>query len=564
MKVRALVGLCRLGVHGGNDASVKPLAEGSTLVLAKACCRYLTNAKEAPGGKDDPRLWAAEGLAFLTLDADVKEEFVSNTQAIQALAELGKAGNVSAVYPVATILVNMCNAYEQKKPEPEMIELAKFSKQHIPETHSKDTDEFIEKRIRKLAGTNIVSAIHALEKVATLEQSREQFARVLLAIVGITDLRGLVVAQGGTKTLLSLATGRDGSMMCRDLAAQALAKMAITQDPEIAFPGQRALELVRPLLRLLHPENTSLQHFEALMALTNLTSSNMKARALVVAEKGIPYIDSFTYDDHEDVQRAACETMCNLVMTTDFDDDELEEDEEALNKLTEDEKEKRAAEKKKRHPACIWDMFRNDFDRLKYWIMLLGDEDPGLVLAISGGLAALTVDKTIARKAVEVTGWMDKIHILLANEDARFQHRGVVIVRNLISAHRSIAERIVMSPMLEILTAISLLRHVQQEIGDPGQIHSRKVASDIAQECLEKLEELGFVKKQKGGKAPPVPFIQIPEEPEPKEEEVEKKKNEANKEVEKDKQKEEYYMPMPQATPGAITEITEVTEDLDN
>nr|CAI5825732.1 unnamed protein product [Callosobruchus analis] len=40
IRIRALVGLCKLGSSSGNDASVKPFAEGSTLKLAEACRRF--------------------------------------------------------------------------------------------------------------------------------------------------------------------------------------------------------------------------------------------------------------------------------------------------------------------------------------------------------------------------------------------------------------------------------------------------------------------------------------------------------------------------------------------
>ncbi|CAF4276197.1 unnamed protein product, partial [Rotaria magnacalcarata] len=49
-------------------------------------------------------------------------------------------------------------------------------------------------------------------------------------------------------------------------ATQALAKITITTNPEIAFPGQRMLELVRPIIKLLRIEHTALENFEALMA----------------------------------------------------------------------------------------------------------------------------------------------------------------------------------------------------------------------------------------------------------------------------------------------------------
>lgn len=39
IKVRALVGLCKLGSVGGTDASMKPFGEGAALKLAEACRR---------------------------------------------------------------------------------------------------------------------------------------------------------------------------------------------------------------------------------------------------------------------------------------------------------------------------------------------------------------------------------------------------------------------------------------------------------------------------------------------------------------------------------------------
>ena len=41
------------------------------------------------------------------------------------------------VYPCAQILVNVTNSYDTPEPEPEMVELAKFAKHHIPEKHEK-------------------------------------------------------------------------------------------------------------------------------------------------------------------------------------------------------------------------------------------------------------------------------------------------------------------------------------------------------------------------------------------------------------------------------------------
>lgn len=51
-----------------------------------SCFRFLCNqTKDA-----DLRKWAAEGLAYLTLDADIKEELVDDVNAIKSLIELAK------------------------------------------------------------------------------------------------------------------------------------------------------------------------------------------------------------------------------------------------------------------------------------------------------------------------------------------------------------------------------------------------------------------------------------------------------------------------------------------
>lgn len=41
VRVRALVGLCKLGSYGGLDASIRPFADGSTMKLAAACRNFL-------------------------------------------------------------------------------------------------------------------------------------------------------------------------------------------------------------------------------------------------------------------------------------------------------------------------------------------------------------------------------------------------------------------------------------------------------------------------------------------------------------------------------------------
>lgn len=307
IRVRALVGLCKLGSSGGSDASIRPFADGATSKLAEACRKFLVN----PGKDMDMRKWAAEGLSYLTLDADVKEMFVSDKQAIQALIELAKTGNQSVLYGVVTTLVNLCNAYDKQELVPELVELAKFAKHHIPEEHELDDIDFVNKRLSILANEGVTTALVALSKTES-DNSKELIARVFNALCSQQDLRGIVVQQGGTKVLLAMSL--KGTAYGKRQASQALARIGITINPETAFPGQRILEVIRPFLNLLHPDCTGLENFEALMALCNLASVNETVRQRILKEGGLTKVEAMLFEDHIMITRAATQVYKDSVL----------------------------------------------------------------------------------------------------------------------------------------------------------------------------------------------------------------------------------------------------------
>ncbi len=144
------------------------------------------------------RKWAIEGLSYLTLDAEVKEKLIEDREALQAMVEVAKSGDLSVVYGFVTTLVNLTNSYDTQEVIPEMLELAKFARQHIPETHELDDRDFVLKRIEILAKEGITSGLVALSKTDS-NNCKELIARVLNAICEMQELRGLVVQQGGAK-----------------------------------------------------------------------------------------------------------------------------------------------------------------------------------------------------------------------------------------------------------------------------------------------------------------------------------------------------------------------------
>ncbi|XP_013197487.2 protein unc-45 homolog B [Amyelois transitella] len=459
VRVRALVGLCKIGSFGGDDASIRPFADGSTKKLAEACRKFLVN----PAKDNDTRKWAAEGLSYLTLDADVKEALVDDRAAIQALIELARSGDQSSLYGVVTTLVNLCNAYEKQEVLPEMLELAKFAKHHIPEQHELDDQDFVNKRLTVLAKAGVTSGLVALSKTES-HNSRELIARVFNAICSLQELRGIVVQQGGAKVLIPMAL--EGTDKGKKQAAQALARIGITINPEVAFPGQRNLEVVRPLIALLHPECSALENFEALMALCNLAGMNETTRKRILKEGGLSKIEHYLYEDHTMLIRAATQCICNLVQSED-----------------------------------VIKTYEGNNDKTKYLYILCQEEDVDTVKAAAGALCVLTsVSKVCCRKLMDVQPWLETLRCLLANPDKEIQYRGAYMLYNIIRGDKDIAFKIFETDVMEILMALT-------KIEEPDQAKTK----ELAQKCLSAAEKMGVIRKPDGN-AMVDPFAEVPNE----------------------------------------------------
>lgn len=443
IKVRALVGLCKLGSFGGQDASIRPFADGATLKLAEACRRFLIK----PGKDKDIKKWAADGLAYLTLDAEVKEKLIEDKAALHALISLARTGDQSCLYGVVTTFVNMCNAYEKQEVVPEMIELAKFAKVHIPEDHELDDADFVSKRISVLANEGITTALVALAKTES-DNSKELIARVLNAVCGQQELRGKVVQDGGVKCLLKLAL--EGTEKGKRHACQALARIGITINPEVAFAGQRSLDVIRPLLNLLAQECTALENFEALMALTNLSAMNESVRQRIIKEQGISKIEFYLMEDHLLLTRASAQCICNMIMSED-----------------------------------VVTMFEGENDRVKFLALLCEEEDEETAKACAGALAMLSsVSKKCCAKILEVKSWLDILHVLIANPSPEVQHRGVVVLLNMINAGEEIAMKLLETDIMELLSGLSQL---------PDE--TRVKAREVAMQCLAAAERYKLIEK---------------------------------------------------------------------
>lgn len=440
VRIRALVALCKMAsTHGGN-VNARTFVEGSGRRLAKQCRVFLVDDKQ----RLEMRKWAAEGMAFLTLDAEVKEDLVGDSRAIQALFSLAKLEDKSLLYGVSTTLVNLTNSYDKPERNKELEDLGRYAGENVPKEHDWDAEEYVDKRVDCLMEEGVVTAIVSLTKTDS-DSSREQLSRVLLAL-SKEKHRGAIVQQGGAKVLIPLAL--QGTAKGKDLAAQALAKIGITTDPRLAFPGQKSLEVVRPLVRLLKAEH-GLQQFEALLALTNLAGCSDDHRKRIIREGGLSDIEALQFEENEYLRRAATECVCNMM----FNDEVFE----------------RFAEDKG--------------DRVKLLVLFAGEEDPKLAIAAAGAVAILSQDKRVCKKVMDVKSAVEIVHQAVCTDDPGMQLRGIHILSNLIAYSEEAASKLITNQGLEIL--MGLAKKV---------VPCAVEVQQVAEEALQRLTTYGLIK----------------------------------------------------------------------
>lgn len=174
-----------------------------------------------------------------------------------------------------------------------------------------DTDSLCRLRIKRLVTLNVIPALVRLLSQDS-KQTKEFAARTLRQICVEESVRGQMGQQGGLKACTVVATDEECEKIIRREAAHAIAKTLVTTNPTILSEHLR-LGCIKPLVFLCKDVDASnLQQFEALLALTNLTSCGSVEHEKFVAEKGISSAHYLMFSDHMMVRRAATEVLCNL------------------------------------------------------------------------------------------------------------------------------------------------------------------------------------------------------------------------------------------------------------
>jgi hypothetical protein len=385
---------------------------------------------------------AVEALAYLSLRGKVKERIISDEALLRSLNSLAKTEKRTLQYGLASIWANISSFKPRlTDEEKQMLKLREVAGEAISKDDPNDTDEAVTKRTLKLASSGVVAALNIINKDASPGVG-EVLARVLLNLSADKRNRGRMVQDGAVKTLITLTTkATDAGKI---FASHALARIAITTDPTIAFKGQRAAELIRPLLALCSGEN-QLQQFEGLLALTNLASFDDDVRTRIVLAKGMKVIEFLQFSDNDLVRRAATEALCNMML-----------DPTVFQSYAD--------------PAAP--------GRLRMLIALCDVEDFETRRAASGALAILSSHPDACRHIVEETRGLDvMMGLIFGDENEEILLRGVECVKNIAAAGQQLAQK------LAAAGAVPALRNLVP--------HTEKGIAFGAIEALQNLQKVG-------------------------------------------------------------------------
>ncbi|KIM88855.1 hypothetical protein PILCRDRAFT_3023 [Piloderma croceum F 1598] len=291
---------------------------------------------------------AIEGLVYLTVDPVIKEELSKDSKFLSRLFALvprrkgpshpTKEMNTTLLYGILVIIANVC-AYRPRLSEEDaqvdklrrMAKAGKEAGNQGAKLDILDDDPHVKQRCRKLIACGALDVLAA--RPATESHGiRVSAGKAFLSFVEDQENRGKVLQSGGARALMqiirqALSTSSSSEPMqptksrpldVTDLdPIQALAKLAITASPVQVFgPNEGAVyDAIRPFsLMLLHPSSTLLQRFEAIMALTNLSSLGPEAASRVAKADGLMNkVELLLLEQHPLVRRAAMELICNLV-----------------------------------------------------------------------------------------------------------------------------------------------------------------------------------------------------------------------------------------------------------
>lgn len=242
-------------------------------------------------------------------------------QSTQLYSQEQAPRDTSIEFTLSTVLANICH-YPQPLTEEQktLKKLQKSTKQVDPEDEEYMSIGKVRGRNSRMLQAGVASTLSALSRSKSL-LSRRNTSTVYLALITNDANRPNLLKDGVVKALLNIISQQPSPLTGDDLHAnQALAKMTITTPPSTLYAPPittAAIGFIRPLYEMLiHPDALQLQQFEALMALTNVSSvgPDLAERVATAFDGGVlSTAEECLLSSHELLQRASTELICNLV-----------------------------------------------------------------------------------------------------------------------------------------------------------------------------------------------------------------------------------------------------------
>ncbi|KAI5299757.1 hypothetical protein KEM56_002976, partial [Ascosphaera pollenicola] len=358
-KLRASEGSNDPVQNGHSNNAIIEEEEGSTHDLVEKFKKQISPADNA-----DLQV-PIEGLAYTSVQPDVKEQLVDDKSFVQNLLRTIEAqiaamatqqAPTSTLYGGLMILWNLTryrpNLSEEQKKVSELKAYANASK--LASSDVLDSDDRVQRRCDIVIDAGVMPLLRELWSNAgksgfvLTAAVQDLMTKMLLSISRNQKTRGKLAQQGAVRLLITILddsienAGRSRlSPESTSAAAHALARLLISLNPGLIFSSNRFPQItsaIRPLVKLLLPPPGStefnpsaeqprdlLPTFESLLALTNLASyPDIVGPDTIVrlawnegdigngGKDSSNILEDLLLSSNPRIQRAACELVCNL------------------------------------------------------------------------------------------------------------------------------------------------------------------------------------------------------------------------------------------------------------
>jgi hypothetical protein len=371
---------------------------------------------------DDSKHNAIEGLAYASLQAKVKEDLANNSEVLKKLIKtLEEAPPKSPLtYGALSIFVNLTRYQPtQSEEEKKMSQLKAYANAAGKlRPDPLNDDEHVSERCKRVFESGITPVLVSHSKNGSVA-SLSLIIFILYSLSVTTSIRGQLAQQGAVRLLIGAWTALPQSeALARRTAAQALGRILISTNPALVFGGTRPTPqtaAIRPLVSIISPDPDAerrdlLPTFEALMALTNLASTDDDTRQTIIRTAWND-IEEQLLSSNVRVSKAAVELICNLVQSPEA--------------------------------VALYADYNNPQtkNRLHILLALADAQDEGTRSGAGGALASLTDYEGVIRGILARDKGVDVILGLCTEDSEDLRHRGAFIVYNLVAAEGELGEQ---------------------------------------------------------------------------------------------------------------------------